>query len=191
MAWSRHGADQQAINDVNIVVFHGSSAVPFSNNNIQFPPSITNDSKSASYDSKPILAYEPLKIYKGAEPRSLGLKFEWITGGNFPPSLIKDAINIWKNCLYFGDAREPLIRSPVIKINKLYKVIEGGATFRLLNVKIDYSPEKIKIGSDWWAVHTVLNVDMELMHNIAGYGTGAKPAIEDSRVNNAPQASWL
>lgn len=191
MAWTRHGADQKAIDSVDIVVYHGTSAVSFPKGNIQFPPKITNDSKSATFESKPVLTYEPLKIFKGSEARSLGLEFKWVTGGNFVPSKIKDSINIWKNCLYYGDANEPLTRAPIVKINKLYKVIEGGATFRLMNIKVGYSEELIQIGGDWWHVETTLSVDLELAHTLAGYGTGTKEFFNDTRLNKTPQATWL
>jgi len=172
---------------------------------IMFPPEITKDSKSANYISVETTgSYEGFKFYKESTPRQLGLKFEWVCGGNFTPLKIHTIVSKIKGYFYnsfFG--KDNPGKYPALKIHQLYHVIPPNllnpSTWRMMDVNVKYSKEmtvsNVDAENTIYPVYTVVDINLESVTQLKNPKPGNEMAkfIADNYTNLAksPTISWF
>jgi hypothetical protein len=106
---------------------------------LQFPPIIESDGKSAKWDGSDQGAYEPIKTFNGSESRSLSIKLKYVVvGGKWTPSHIaqigRDLRSYFYNLVVASFKGYPIVGL------QLYDVVPSGPmTCRLHNVRTSHS----------------------------------------------------
>ncbi len=175
MAFELAAADKDAISQINIT--GNPSKFTLDAGNIQFPPIITKDSKNGNWETRDSSSYEPISFLKSSNPRNLGIKFEWVAGGNWPPERIHSIIDDVKSYFYLVYIAKFDSNYPAVIITKLYGLITQRTSWRMNNVEVTYSPELIKIGGKWYPLHTTLNLDLLSVTQIKGGISGPMTSI--------------
>lgn len=178
MAFILTEADQKALD--HIMIKGNPSGFTLNKDNLQFPPIITKDSKSANWNTIDAMSYEPIAFFKSGNPRDLGLEFQWVTGGRWTPGLIHSTIDKVKSYFYTCYQGGNMADYPVVEITKLYDLItKQRTTWRLNSVNVIYSPELVNISGVWYPLHVKLSMDLLSV-------TQLKPVGEVSAGENTP-----
>lgn len=149
---------------------------------LQFPPRITDDTKSAIWDELPVRSYEPISIWAGASPRKIGIEITYIaTGGQFTPKYIAEITRQIKAYFYRTLADGALV--PIVEIKMYEHITDGNATFRLLDASFSFSETLIKDGDSIFPLMTKVKLNAALMTAI-----NAKQEIPD--LPKLPKAGW-
>jgi len=199
-------ADENALENVELKVDgdNGSAGITLDRNNLMFPPIVTKDSKSARWQEEADSGgYEPMKFYKNANARQLGIQFEWVTGGfnggQFNPvnlHSILSQIRAYFYGAYFGGGND---HYPVVQIVKLYNIVrtagQAGAqrpsTWRLMGFNIKRSREMTKIGSDWYPLHVTADMELESVSQIQGKNGTEGPFSGFKNLVSRPPVEWF
>jgi hypothetical protein len=145
---------------------------------IQFPPRITDDSKSAIWDIQQVKQFEPISIFHGSEARRIGIEFTYVvTGGTYTTSYIANICHLFKAYFY----RPVSAQMPIVTVH-LYDHVGPGATFRMNSVSVSHGDTIIKDGSGTFPLLTKIKADMALSTNIEKKlninGLPDKPEVE-------------
>jgi hypothetical protein len=178
--------DQKAIGQVQIK--GNPSGFTLNSGNLQFPPIVTKDSKSGNWETKDSSSYEPIAYLKSSNPRNLGLKFEWVVGGQWTPDRIHKTIDDVKKYFYMVYLAKFDDNYPAVEITKLYNLITQRTTWRMNSVDVTYSPEMIAIGGTWYPLHTIMTMDLLAVTKIKG-GVGGPMSTLNNLVDS-PQPGW-
>jgi hypothetical protein len=218
MAFTLTGIDQIAIAsvdiefDIDLAIYkdfadryiNDQNQLRLNADTIMFPPEITKDSKSANYISVETTgSYEGFKFYKESTPRQLGLKFEWVCGGNFTPLKIHTIVSKIKGYFYnsfFG--KDNPGKYPALKIHQLYHVIPPNllnpSTWRMMDVNIKYSKEMtvFEVGTKniIYPVHTIVDMNLESVTQLKNPKLGNEASTIASKYTNLsskPTVSWF
>lgn len=174
MAFSMAKVDEDILKEVDIRIIGPANeneisveptkkGVILNSSNLQFPPAITKDSKTAEWMEVASGSYEPMKFYVQSHARAIGLKFQWICGGRFPPDKVHKLASAIKSYFYGPYfATDGLRQSyPVIVINNLYGFIEKKSTWRMMDASVKYSPEMCKINNKFYPTHVEVDMNLE------------------------------
>lgn len=197
MAFKLTQADQDALQNVNIKIDGSSDTedIILDLTNLMFPPVITKDSKSAKFLEVESGSFEPFKYYVQSNSRQIALEFQWVAGGEFPPERIHritSEIKAYFYGAYFGSDRK---NYPAVTIFELYDIVpQGGgesSTWRMMNVDVKRSKELVKIEDSWYALHTVLTMNLESASQLQNPNEGeAAPVFEFDNLVKFPQVEW-
>lgn len=169
MAFKLTNADENILAFINITIDGDGKTDPITLSqgeaNLQFPPVILKDSKSADWMEIPSGSFEPFKYYVQSKSRQISLQFQWVTGGQFPPDVvhkITSRIKAYFYGAYFGGKKN---RYPIVKILNFYELIDDDTAWRMMNVDIKRSKEMVNIikagSSKWYPLHTTLTMNLE------------------------------
>lgn len=155
----------------------GGSKLP-----LQFPPRITDDTKSANWQETNVASYEPIAIWQGSLPRKIGIEITYIAaGGQFTPSKIAEITRQVKAYFYRSLRDGALV--PVVEIKMYEHVTDGNALFRLLDASFSFSETLIRDGGNIFPLMTKVKMNAALITNI-----DEKQDIPG--LSNAPKAGW-
>ena len=130
---------------------------------LQFPPKITNDGKQASWQENHYFGYEEYAKWQGAYARKINIELNYVVWGSWDQGRIASEIRKIKQHLYVsGIGVEDKV--PFISVSG-WKIVDSTgklATFRLMNVGIEYSREYVGSGNDQWPLHTKVNLECKL-----------------------------
>lgn len=170
--------------------------------NFQFPPIISSDSKSASWDPRDVKSYEPLMIWNGATARKITLTYTYIVvesneGENGfktgTPKFIRDQLQSIKGYFYrdmVGTTGSGFI--PHVRL-KCYSHIDGTSglsTWILDNVQINPSGPVIKDGQDTLHLKNEVTLSMMLISQIVPLGDAVDGFVIDTRIMKKPLTKW-
>lgn len=117
--------------------------VPF-----QFPPKITNETKTSNWDEQNIASFEPLKIYMGSGPRALTFEAEYIATddpsiGDFTPSNIASILRSVKEYYYAASVSEQTRTAyPAVDL-QIYQIVPELASFRMMDLSLSYGEQLV------------------------------------------------
>jgi hypothetical protein len=188
MAFTLAKADKDAIGQVNIT--GKPSGFSLNSGNLQFPPTITKDSKSANWQTTDLMSYEPLAFFKSANPRDLGLEFQWVVGGQWSPEKVHKTIDDVKKYFYTCYMGSAFQEYPIVEITKLFNLITQRTTWRMNSVNVTYSPELVNIGGKWYPLHVKLTMDLLSVTKLKGDASGDTPMQELSSLEDSPKPGW-
>jgi len=191
MAFVLTKADQNAIGNVSIK--GNPSGFILNSSNLQFPPTITKDSKSANWNTIDAMSYEPIAFFKSGNPRDLGLEFQWVIGGKWTPDFVHEITDKVKSYFYTCYQGGNMVDYPIVEINKLYNLIKKRTTWRLNSVNVIYSPELINIGGAWYPLHVKLSMDLLSVTQLKPVGDGGggdTPMQELKTLEEKPTPGW-
>lgn len=128
----------------------GPSFFRLNSSNLQFPPSIKKDSKSANWEEVQSASYEPFKIYRYGNSRNISLEFQWVVGGRFNAEGIHTIISNVKAYYYhaYTGSVNGTGKYPVVVIKKLYGLINSRSTWRMMSLDVKYSDEMVQSRSN-------------------------------------------
>ena len=188
MAFQLQPADKAAISKIS--VSGNPSNFTLDSSNIQFPPRITRDSKSANFKESNAASYEPFKIYSSSSSRAISLEFQWVTGGTFTPAFIMNTINSVKTYFYTGYLASGVTDYPAVIITSFYSYIKNERTsWRMLSLDIAMSEELIQINGDWFHLHHKMTMNLESATQLGRIG-GGETLLSAANLEEAPKKSW-
>lgn len=183
MAFLLAKVDEDALKQVDIRIAGVDSEAPFSgesssgirldSSNLQFPPRITKDSKSAEWMEVPSGSFEPMKFYVQSKSRAIGLQFEWVCGGNFPPDKVHRIVSAMKSYFYgpyFASSKDKQ-NYPAVFIHSFYGIIQYKTSWRMMDLSVKYSDEMCKINNVFYPLHVTVNVSLESATRLGQTGT--------------------
>ena len=147
------------------------------------------DSKSANFTEKNAQSYEPFKIYAGSSPRALSLEFQWVAGGQFPPTTIQQTLSNVKSYFYTGYLGSGVLTYPAVIITRLYALIDTETSWRMTNLDIAFSEELIQIGGQYFPLHSKMTMSLESATQLGKIG-GGETLINASNLQAAPSLQW-
>jgi hypothetical protein len=149
---------------------------------LQFPPRITDDTKSSVWEEQPAGTYEPIAVWANALPRRIGIEITYIaTGGQFTPQKI--AIITRQIKAYFYRSLEDKALVPIVEIKMYEHILDDGATFRMLDASFSFSETLIKDGDNIFPLMTKVKMNLALMTAIDG-------KQEIPNMPKAPKQGW-
>jgi hypothetical protein len=191
MTFALQGIDRDVIEQVSIEFdpepapvagFPGATTIP-----LQFPPRITDDTKTANWKEIDVKSYEPQAIWMGASARKITMQFQYIVaGGKFGVFEIQDIARTFK--AYFYRNMENVKALPRVVVKFYNQVGIGQASFRLTDVNITHGDTLIKQGSEVWPLLTTIKVGAYLVTNIGGKGQQPKQKIP--QLDTFPRQEW-
>jgi hypothetical protein len=187
MAFILAEIDQDAISKVNIT--GDPSGFNLDSSNIQFPPIITKDSKSASWQTHEAQSYEPIAFFKSGNPREIGLEFQWVIGGEWTPDKVHTTISKVKGYFYTAYKGSALKEYPAVIITNLYNIITQKTTWRMDSVNITYSPELIKLDGAWYPLHVKMAMNLLSATRLAGE-SDKTPMQKITKLESKPELGW-
>jgi hypothetical protein len=123
----------------------------------QFPPKITQESNSSTWEEKDLWAIEPLYIHKGSSGRKITMKWEYVaTDPSWDAQRIGNMLRDLKS--YFFEFKRELY--PVAEVS-FGTVIPIPTNFRIYDVSIAYSDELIN-NNGIHPLHTTVTVSLGL-----------------------------
>lgn len=186
MAFILADADKDAISQINIT--GDPSGFSLNSDNIQFPPILTKDGKSANWETKDSSSYEPVAWLKSSNPRNIEIKFEWVIGGKWTPEFVHKTVDDVKKYFYMVYLSKFDNKYPAVIINKLYGLIGVKTSWRMNAINIGYSPELIKIGGKWYPFHVTMTMDLLAVTKIKGGVSGPMSGI--TNIVDQPEPGW-
>lgn len=188
MAFELLNADRAAIDQVDI---RGDpSGFKLNSSNIQFPPKLLRDSKSANFKESNAASYEPFKVYSGSNARAISIEFQWVVGGNFTASKIWDTVNGVKSYFYTGYLGSGLEQYPAVIINDFYNYIHDQRTsWRMTNLDISFGEELIGVNNNWLHLHTKMVMSLESATQLGRIG-GGESLLQADNLEKAPKVAW-
>ncbi len=180
-------ADKSAIGQVNIK--GDPSGFVLDSTNIQFPPRVLRDGKTASFKESNAASYEPFKVYSGSSARALSIEFQWVAGGNFTPVKIQDAINGVKSYFYTGYLGSGLEDYPAVIITSLYSYINERTSWRMTSLDITPGEELVLVDGDWYHLHTKMTMSLESATQLGRIG-GGDSLLQAKNLEAAPKLGW-
>ncbi len=135
---------------------------------MQFPPRITDDTKSANWKEIDEKSFEPIAAWFGASARKITMQFQYIVdGATFTTSNIANIAKLVK--AYFYRGIQDGVAPPLVEI-RFYNHVgpAEGATFRLADVNVTHGDTIIKDGGGVFPLLTTIKVGAWLYTNIGG-----------------------
>jgi hypothetical protein len=188
MAFILADADVDALKQVNIK--GNPSGFTLNSDNLQFPPIITKDTKNANWHTTDAMSYEPIAFFKSANPRDLGLEFQWIIGGKWDPDKVHKTIDDVKKYFYTCYLGSSFQQYPIVEITKLYNIITQRTTWRLNSVNVVYSPELVNVNGKWYPLNVKLSMDLLSITKLKGDQGGDTPMQELNTLEDSPKPGW-
>ncbi len=183
-------ADKSIIDGIRISIdnaFAGGFDIPF-----QFPPFVTTDTKNPKWTEKDVYSYEPIAIFKGSEPRTLAVKFQYVVTSaskGFSASRIAYILRMIKAYAYnIGtDGKKAF---PTVTVDWPRILPKGGGAeepkCRLTSISISYGETLVGGGSGGgggnsagyagFPLVTTVNLELKLVTKIAGVITANQEA---------------
>lgn len=150
---------------------------------LQFPPKITSDGKSANWQEENKGSYEPLLIWLGSNPRKVTIELTYIVDGNqFTTDVIA---NITKNIkAYFYREIQDNENIPIVRL-QIYNHMDpnGQADFRLLDVGFSHGDTIIQDGNGQFPLLTKVTINAALV-------TQVRNKQEVPELQNVPPPEW-
>lgn len=177
----------QEINDAAVIeILHDPPAVsgfPGSAERIpiQFPPRITDDTKSANWEEQSVASFEPIAIWRGALPRKITVELTYVvTGGAFTTLSISQIAAHFKG--YFYRSIEQT-KAPIVKMTIYNHMSQPGSTWRLLDASISHGETLIQDGAGIYPMMTKIRVGAALFTNI-------NKKMDIPNLPDKPQVGW-
>lgn len=109
----------------------------------QFPPRVKGDNKSAEWEEKKRVSYEPVAYYMGAEARRLQIEAMYFVTGEKKWSGSEIAKLAQSAKAYFYRTIESVYSNkgfgPVVEITSLYGAVQEKSTWRMTSVEAEYA----------------------------------------------------
>ena len=133
----------------------------------QFPPHITGESNSSTWEDQDIWAIEPLKIHKGSQGRSLTMKWEYIaTDSVWTAEKIADNLRKLKGYFFkFTEEKYPIV---ILKYGTITPI---ALNFRMMSLDIAYSDEIVD-NEGYHPFRTEVTTKLELATRINSFAGG-------------------
>jgi hypothetical protein len=148
---------------------------------IQFPPRITDDSKSSLWREQPSRSFEPFAIWDGAGPRKISVELTYIvTGGQFTTKSIAEIAQHFK-AYFYRSVEDGLV--PVVEMTIYNHMTSPSSTWRLFDVNVSHGETIIKDSAGIFPLMTKIKVNAALITNING-----KANIPN--LPKAPEVGW-
>lgn len=169
MAFMLNPIDQSVNDGAIIVIRHQPDAVsgfPSGDEKIpiQFPPRITDDTKSANWQENGVASYEPIAIWQGSLPRKISIELTYIvTGGQFTTISIAKIAQHFK-AYFYRSIKDTT--APVAEITIYNHMTDPGSTWRLLDVSVSHGETIMKDDAGIFPMMTKIKVSAALMTNI-------------------------
>jgi hypothetical protein len=147
---------------------------------LQFPPFVDSDGKTAKWNAVDAGAYEPIKVFDGAEARAFSVKLKYVvTGGKWTPERVaqvgRDIRAYFYQTVIAGYKGYPTVTL------RLYEIIPaaGGTlmTCRMENVRTTYSGGIIARGGKAFPLITEHVLALETATRIGGIQGGIIGAL--------------
>jgi len=150
----------------------------------QFPPRITDDTKSANWEEKDKFTFEPYPVWMGSTPRKITIELMYIvTGREFTTAKIARTTKQLKAYFYRSVAKGS-VDIPIVKI-KFYDHVKGGrnATFRLTDINITHGDTIISDDEGQFPLLTKIRIGAVLT-------TNAGDVWDIPKLPSAPIQDW-
>lgn len=150
---------------------------------LQFPPKITSDSKSANWQEENKGSYEPLLIWLGSNARKVTIELTYIVDGNqFTTAAIANITKVVK--AYFYREIQDNKNIPIVKM-LMYNHMDpnSSADFRLLDANISHGETIIQDGSGQFPLLTKITINAALVTQVRG-------KQEVPSLKNIPPPEW-
>lgn len=190
MAFTMAKVDEDILQKVDIRIIGPSDAnaitdeptqagVRLNSNNLQFPPKINKDGKQAEWMEVPSGSYEPMKYYVQSHARAIGIKFEWICGGRFPPDKVHKIVSAIKSYFYgpYFAVNKNRQDYPIVEIFNFYGIIDKRSTWRMMDMSVNYSDEICKINNIFYPIHVEVTINLESATQL-GHLSGASGDVD-------------
>lgn len=109
----------------------------------QFPPRVTNDGKSADWEEKSRVSYEPVAYWMGAKAREIQITATYFVTGEKKWSGAEIAkIAAAAKAYFYRSIEESVTKKgfgPVVEITSLYGAIQEESTWRMSAVNVEYA----------------------------------------------------
>jgi hypothetical protein len=156
---------------------------------LQFPPKITSDSKSAVWQETHHKGYEELALWMGAKARDISIELNYVVWGKFTIEKIRTICQDIKLHLYVGvdptdggNVVPSQDKYPFISISgwKVLDASKGRPNFRVTSVNLTYSREYVGFGNDCWPQHTKIDLKCKLISSAGAAYAGKAPYIKET-----------
>lgn len=144
--FSLSGADNSIVREVKMKILSSPdivSGLPVGEDvKFQFPPKITDDTKTANWQDDDKASFEPLVTWMGSGARRITIDITYVvTGGQWTTKTISEITRQFK--AYFYRTIQSGKNVPIIKL-KMYEHLPQEADFRLHDVGISYGETLIQ-----------------------------------------------
>ena len=208
--------DEKALRQVDIAIFpdklvsgdrdigeERNGYYRLNSENLQFPPLIKKDTKSANWEEHQSASFEPYKVYKYANSREISLKFQWVIGGIFTPTRVHDIISNIKAYFYHinaGQVNGDSVTFPVVEIRRLYGLITRRTTWRMMNMDVQYSEEMVQednvrvgdppVDAPFYPLHVELTMNLESATRLSKSHDEQDSPFDVKSLETRPRLSW-
>lgn len=114
----------------------------------QFPPRVTADSKTATWEETDRVSYEPIAYWMGAKARALTLETVYFVTGEKKWSGAEIAKIAHAAKAYFYRSIEEAVAKggfgPIVTITALYGAVQEESTWRCSGVNVEYAPTFVR-----------------------------------------------
>jgi len=189
------GTESRSVAVADSVNGASAAGIRLNSDTLQFPPIITKDSKSAEWMEVPSGSFEPMKFYVQSKSRSIGLDFEWVCGGRFPPNRVHTLVSAMKSYFYgpyFASSKDKQ-EYPTVNIINLYGIITFKTTWRMMDLSVKYSNEMCKVDNTFYPLHVKVSINLESATQLAPSeeeGESETPFQNFTNLNRSADFRW-
>lgn len=135
--------------------------------NVQFPPKLMSDSKSANWKEKEVGAYEPIAVWFGAGSRDIKIELEYVVPSKiWTPKKVAGITRDIKRYFYKARLAAQFDVYPVVQI-KWFDIVPSVANFRLIDYSAEFSDNIINYDGGIWPQHTKISMALKMQTRVS------------------------